>query len=294
MKGSAAVSRVKVSAYGHGVGSHGGVGMLQRGGGADRAVSTGQPCWRIPTGASPASGTAGAVIGNVSSAPPPRLPRFGGWSMRPSARYPGCPRARSGPRVGRGCGPRCRSVAADGCRCHHHYRPSDNKRDAREILNTTDGWSPAIESCGVIRDGAWSPRPPGCVTCHRFDANAAWLEIILAATDLVAWTKLIGTATVLVHPFRCLLLSSSVTAHDTQQQDFDSVLVGPPPSSGKLGAQTFQPRRAPLRGRVAWPRWRCGAQQCRAPAVHFVRGSECESAGVPTAVPARYRGRPGR
>lgn len=30
--------------------------------------------------------------------------------------------------------------------------------------------------------------------CHGFDANAAWLEIILAATDLVAWTKLIGFA----------------------------------------------------------------------------------------------------
>jgi hypothetical protein len=30
--------------------------------------------------------------------------------------------------------------------------------------------------------------------CHRSDANAAWLEIILAATDLVAWTKLIGFA----------------------------------------------------------------------------------------------------
>jgi Transposase DDE domain group 1 len=28
--------------------------------------------------------------------------------------------------------------------------------------------------------------------CHKADANAAWLEIILAATDLVAWTKLIG------------------------------------------------------------------------------------------------------
>ncbi|MBO0884952.1 MAG: IS1380 family transposase [Mycobacterium sp.] len=27
---------------------------------------------------------------------------------------------------------------------------------------------------------------------HAFDANAAWLEIIMAATDLVAWTKLIG------------------------------------------------------------------------------------------------------
>jgi hypothetical protein len=29
---------------------------------------------------------------------------------------------------------------------------------------------------------------------HSFDANAAWLEIILAATDLVAWSKLIGFA----------------------------------------------------------------------------------------------------
>ncbi|MDT5085427.1 MAG: hypothetical protein QOJ61_2470 [Mycobacterium sp.] len=28
--------------------------------------------------------------------------------------------------------------------------------------------------------------------CHRADANSAWLEIILAATDLVAWTQLIG------------------------------------------------------------------------------------------------------
>ncbi|MDT5182407.1 MAG: hypothetical protein QOI29_565 [Mycobacterium sp.] len=28
--------------------------------------------------------------------------------------------------------------------------------------------------------------------CHRAEANAAWLEIILAAIDLVAWSKLIG------------------------------------------------------------------------------------------------------
>jgi hypothetical protein len=27
---------------------------------------------------------------------------------------------------------------------------------------------------------------------HSFDANAAWLEIIMAATDLIAWAKLIG------------------------------------------------------------------------------------------------------
>lgn len=28
--------------------------------------------------------------------------------------------------------------------------------------------------------------------CHAFDANAAWLQIILTAADLVAWTRLIG------------------------------------------------------------------------------------------------------
>jgi hypothetical protein len=28
--------------------------------------------------------------------------------------------------------------------------------------------------------------------CHGFTENAAWLEVILAATDLLAWTKLIG------------------------------------------------------------------------------------------------------
>jgi hypothetical protein len=33
--------------------------------------------------------------------------------------------------------------------------------------------------------------------CHRFWANAAWLEIVLAASDLVAWTRLIGFRT---HP----------------------------------------------------------------------------------------------
>ena len=162
-----------------------------------------------------------------------------------------------------------------------------------EILNTTDGWSPAIESRGGVRDGAWvaeatglvemSSWPPGTrlvlrkerphpgtqlrftdsdglrvtafitdtghgllcgqlgglelrhrqharmedrirqaeatglhnLPCHRFDANAAWLEIVLAATDLVAWTKLIGTATVLVQPVPLLAVEqlSDRTSH---------------------------------------------------------------------------------
>ena len=37
------------------------------------------------------------------------------------------------------------------------------------------------------------PRPPGWPTYPApVRRHAAWLEIILAATDLVAWTKLIG------------------------------------------------------------------------------------------------------
>jgi len=35
-------------------------------------------------------------------------------------------------------------------------------------------------------------RPSQTKTCHDFQANAAWLEIVLAAADLVAWAQLIG------------------------------------------------------------------------------------------------------
>jgi hypothetical protein len=164
---------------------------------------------------------------------------------------------------------------ADACRAagvgfSFGYAVDARVRDAVQILNTTDGWYPAIETGGGIRDGAWvaeatalvdmngwptgtrvilrkeRPHPgaqlrfsdsdgmrvtafitdtaPGVVPgqlgglelrhrqharvedrireakatglrnlpCHRAEANAAWLEILLAATDLVAWTKLIG------------------------------------------------------------------------------------------------------
>jgi hypothetical protein len=143
-------------------------------------------------------------------------------------------------------------------------------RDAAEVLTTGDGWYPAIDSGGGIREGAWvgeatelvdllkwppgsrlilrkeRPHPgaqlrftdsdghritgfltdtgdgvvpgqlAGLELRHRqharvedrirqskatglrnlpfnaFDANAAWLEIVMTATDLVAWAKLIG------------------------------------------------------------------------------------------------------
>jgi len=150
------------------------------------------------------------------------------------------------------------------------YPVGPGVQDAVDTLNIGDGWYPAIEADGGIRDGAWvaeatdlvnldnwppgtrlvlrkeRPHPgaqlrftdadgmrvtafitdtePGAVPgqvaglelrhrqharvedrirelkatglrnlpCHSFWANAAWLEIILAAADLVTWTRLIG------------------------------------------------------------------------------------------------------
>jgi hypothetical protein len=33
-------------------------------------------------------------------------------------------------------------------------------RDGVEVLNTADGWYPAIDSSGATREGAWLPKPP--------------------------------------------------------------------------------------------------------------------------------------
>lgn len=143
-------------------------------------------------------------------------------------------------------------------------------QDAVDTLNLADGWYPAIEAGGDLREGAWvaeatplvnlstwptgtrlvlrkerphpgaqlrftdadgmrvtafiTDTPPGAVPgqlaglelrhrqharvedrireakaaglanlpCQSFDANAAWLEIVLTAADLVAWAQLIG------------------------------------------------------------------------------------------------------
>lgn len=164
---------------------------------------------------------------------------------------------------------------ADACRTSgvgfsFGYAVDTRVQAAVETLNEADGWYPAIDAGGGLRDGAWvaeatslvdmsswptgtrlvlrkeRPHPgaqlrftdsdglrvtafitdtghgvvPGQLAglelrhrqharvedrirgakatglrnlpCHRAEANAAWLEIILAATDLVAWTKLIG------------------------------------------------------------------------------------------------------
>ena len=164
---------------------------------------------------------------------------------------------------------------ADACRDQgvgfsFGYPVDTRVQDAVDTLNLADGWYPAVDTEGGIRDGAWvaeattlvnldswppgtrlilrkerphpgaqlrftdadgmrvtafiTDTPPGVVAgqvagvglrhrqharvedrirelknaglrtlpCHGFWANAAWLEIVLAAADLVIWARLIG------------------------------------------------------------------------------------------------------
>jgi hypothetical protein len=94
---------------------------------------------------------------------------------------------------------------------------------AAETLNSGAAWYPPITADGDLPKGAWmailtdtpdgavtsrncatantpawkitsaEPTPPGCsLTLSSVDANAAWLDTIMTATDLVAWAKLVG------------------------------------------------------------------------------------------------------
>jgi hypothetical protein len=40
-----------------------------------------------------------------------------------------------------------------------------------------------------VEDRIAAPRTRGCATCHDFAANAAWLQLVLVAIDLLAWTQ---------------------------------------------------------------------------------------------------------
>ena len=75
--------------------------------------------------------------------------------------------------------------------------------------------------------------------CHRADANAAWLEIIMAATDLVAWSKLIGftghrdlaTCEINTFRYRVLHVAARIT-RGAAKSTYASTPpgAGPPPS----------------------------------------------------------------
>ena len=65
------------------------------------------------------------------------------------------------------------------------------------------GWCPAswpVWTCDIGNTPGSRIGPKAKATglrnlpCRSFDANAAWLQIVMTATDLVAWSKLIGFA----------------------------------------------------------------------------------------------------
>ncbi len=84
------------------------------------------------------------------------------------------------------------------------FTDSDGLRVTAFITDTPDGVVPG-QLAGLelrhrqharVEDRIREAKATGLrnLPCHRSDANAAWLEIILTATDLVAWAKLIGFA----------------------------------------------------------------------------------------------------
>ena len=56
---------------------------------------------------------------------------------------------------------------------------------------SSPAWSCATANTPASRTGSAQAKATGLrnLPCHRAEANAAWLEIILAATDLVAWAQ---------------------------------------------------------------------------------------------------------
>ncbi len=185
MKGGAAVSRVKVSAYGHGVVSHGGLGMLRevaeltglsaevaavladtyRGYGSTSRVR----CSRIwPRGRrrgglhrrrrAQRCGDRGRVFGVAVSS-------TAIWRLVDAALCPvsGLPARTLGPARG----PRVRPpVPVSGCTWMSMPSSLSTIREQAGragILNTTDGCSPVIESRGGVRDGAWVAEATGLV-----------------------------------------------------------------------------------------------------------------------------------
>ena len=265
MKGSAAVSRVKVSADGQGVVSHTGVGMLREV--ADLSGLSAQVTAALAdTYRGPWIHAPGDVFADLAAAVADGADCVDGVGQLLGDRE-----QVFGPVASTTTLWRCVDERIDAAHLPA-IRAAINAavRDAAEVLTDGGDWYPAIESDGGIRDGAWigeatalvdlstwpagtrlilrkeRPHPgaqlrftdsdghritgfltdtadgviagqlAGLELRHRqharvedrirqakatglrnlpfnaFDANAAWLEIVMAATDLIAWTKLIG------------------------------------------------------------------------------------------------------
>ena len=112
--------------------------------------------------------------------------------------------------------------------------------------------------------------------CHGFDANAAWLEIVLAAADLVAWAQLIGFADARSWPAAKSLLSATgcctsrpaspaAPANDGYASTPPGAGPTPSPPPGSASAPPSQPTdprpddpKDPLATGKPCPTWRHG------------------------------------
>ena len=88
-------------------------------------------------------------------------------------------------------GAQLRFTDADG---HAGHRVHHRHRDPVSCPAKSPAWNCGTVSTPASRTASANSKPPACATCRvtSFWANAAWLEIVLAAADLVTWTRLIG------------------------------------------------------------------------------------------------------
>ncbi len=81
---------------------------------------------------------------------------------------------------------------------HRHRRAPDHRISHRHRRRRDPGQLAGLElrhrQHARVEDRIREAKATGLrnLPFNAFDANAAWLEIIMAATDLIAWTKLIG------------------------------------------------------------------------------------------------------
>src|SRR6478735_7183047 len=156
---------------------------------ADHIAGLRDRCWNPRRGRHPQH-RRGVVSGDPGRRRHPRR-RLGGRGHRSggpvemACRHPADP-AQGTPASRRAAAVhRCRW--APGHRVSHRHPQRRDRRPAR-----WPGVAPSPTRPGGRPDPPSQGHRASQPAVQLFDANAAWLEIIMAATDLIAWTKLIG------------------------------------------------------------------------------------------------------
>ena len=192
VKSIAAVSGVKVSADGRGVVSHAGMGLIREladlTGLSAHVTAVLADTYKGPWVYAPGpvfADLAAAVADGADCLTGRGWPRPPAWSpCPPGLPEPGLSCARNARTRVRNHG----SPTPTAC----GSPPSSSTPQRGSFRGSSPAWNCAIASRPASRTESSKPKPPAWPTCHSFDANAAWLEIVLTAADLVAWAKLIG------------------------------------------------------------------------------------------------------